>query len=216
MTHTELVRMPAQEFAAVVGCWVGHVWRNQVNDDRLMDRKEVLDRWSQEHDRACAFLTCTAEGRAIVGDILVADRPDGVSDVRWGIGAEKTCGSGFVDVLAWTTWATKIPASGYTESHRAYCVVEVKTGAVVAGEVLRQLRRYEAGVEADFEKEARRRGNIHFRNDIEYVVLVLAHTQPLTTAALDLLHREGVVLVDLSADEHFPHYGNGECVASEG
>ena len=173
------------------------------------DRREELDRWSQEHDRAVAFLLCTGAGRKLLllslyerfGGDLLSDRE------KWKVSydamTEVPLGSGFADI-----WISLIGESVVDRfSKEDYSLIcEVKTGAVIAGEVIRQLRRYEQAIEKATGYDAKPRSD-RLRWSYSKNMLVLAHCKPLSTAARLLLQRERIATIDLSVVEAFRSFG---------
>jgi hypothetical protein len=170
-----------------------------LDDDEADERRERFDRYNAEHDRAVAFLTCTAAGRSLFFKAFPHYKPER-SEHSW-VGAERPLGAGFADVVG----GVQIKAGGepYEMRRLLACILEVKTGTVCAGEVLRQLRRYERALVKDHKDE---------RVD-SLIVLVLAHVKPLSVAARDLLTRESIQLIDLGSNADFAAYGRAEPTA---
>lgn len=171
------------------------------------DRREALDRWSGNHDRAVAFLTCTGAGRGRVFDAVGTPSPQegqvSCQLKRWWMGAERPAGRGFIDVYAGQIYRLEFDqkSNRLADETRRTIICEVKTGRVIAGEVLRQIRRYQAAV-----SEEKTPNGLRLGDRGNEIMLMCAHTQPLSIAARDLFLREGVIAIDLSSDPDFSTY----------
>ena len=156
------------------------------------NRREELDRYSARHDCAVAYLLCTPDGRKHLASILrVQFVGTDIKKTTYSAQTELMLGNGSADIFFALHSATDDSWSRRSrETVRLIC--EVKTGTVIAGEVIRQLRRYERALSKE-DLDVYLYGEPSART-----TLVLAHCQPVSAPALILLAHEGIRLIDLS------------------
>jgi RecB family endonuclease NucS len=157
-----------------------------------IDRREALDRWSKRHDDAVAFMLFGA-GQEVMRALLptpsaeehlakgvIAKDPELLS--IWMTTEYKTQ-AGYIDAIYGASWSVQA-FNGDPKTVTCMTVCEVKTGEVIAGEVIRQLTKYRDALLATV-----RQNGIGEKPKVK---MLLAHVRPIAPSAKKLLDWVGI------------------------